>query len=169
MASKPLLKQQVGRGDVAVIILTAGYSFSNFEELIFYDDEDPSIASIRGAELHVVILNQLIEVPTLDVFEVETDVARFVSHLLAREALANVMPDSAANNSRPGVALLYARDNFATALVTHGVVRTEEDLILIQLRHDDHEGPFMQQPDGGYFAQRTPLEIRNSRSFFCLK
>ena len=144
LASKTLLKQRMGRGNGVVLIVTAGYSFSKFGEVV-YGDQGSSIASIRGAELHVAILDHLIEVPTVNSFKVETDVSRLVSHLLTSEALANVLPDSAAN-IRPGVALLYARDNFANALVTHGVVSTEEDLMLIQLRHDNHAGRFMQLP-----------------------
>ena len=57
---------------------------------------------IGGAELHVVKLDQLVKVPSLDVLEVKTDVARLVPHLLASKTIANVLPYCAAN-TRPCV------------------------------------------------------------------
>ena len=45
----------------------------------------------------MVILDQLIEIPTLDIFQVKPNVTRPVTYLLAREALTYVLTNAAAN------------------------------------------------------------------------
>ena len=91
----------------------------------------------------MVILDQFIEVSALDVLQMESDVTRFVPYLLAGETLANVTTH-AASNARPCVAFLNSGYHFGDALVSHGVVLSEQDLALIQLRHDDHARTFVQ-------------------------
>ena len=76
------------------------------------------------------VLDQLIKVPALNILEMEPHVPRFVSNLLARETLAHELAQSAAN-ARPGVAFLYSRHDFADSFVTHSIVGTEENFMLI--------------------------------------
>ena len=57
-----------------------------------------------------------------------------------------------------------------TLLNTGDPWRRAHVLMLIQLGHDNHAGPFVQYCcEGGYFAQKTPFEFRKSSFFFCLK
>ena len=91
----------------------------------------------------MVVLDQFIEVSALDVLQMESDVTRLITYLLAGETLANITTH-AASNARPCVAFLDSGYHFGDALVSQGVVRTEQDLVLIQLRHDDHARTFVQ-------------------------
>ena len=72
----------------------------------------------------MVILDQLIEIPTLDVFEVKSNVTRFVPYLLPREALTHVLTN-ATTNAWPGMAFLISRQHLSNALVAHCIVSTK--------------------------------------------
>ena len=99
MTGKPFLQKQSRGSDCVVIVMTAWYGFGNFRKVV-NDNQNPGVAVIGGAKLHVIVLDQLIKVSTLNVFPMETNVPRFVSKLLARETLANVLVHCTAN-SRP--------------------------------------------------------------------
>ena len=96
----------------------------------------------------MVILDQLVEVATLNVFQLESYVARLVTYLLAGEALADV-PTDTAPYAGPSVALLNSSYHLCDALVSHCVVCTEQNLVLVQLRHYDHARTFVQWALGG--------------------
>ena len=113
--------------------------------------------------------DQLVEVATLIVFELEVNVPRLITNLLTSEALTDVFANITAN-SWPGAAFLYSRHHFADPLMTHRNVCTKENLVLIQLRHYNHTDRSCNRCcDGGYFEQRTPFEFGIIESFFCLK
>ena len=92
------------------------------------DDQDAGIVVVRGADFEVVVLDQLVEISALDVFQVESDIARLIAYLLAGEALANIAANTP-SDTRPRVTFLDPSDHFRIALVTHGIVRTEQDLV----------------------------------------
>ena len=91
----------------------------------------------------MVILDQLIEVPTLDIFQVKPNVTRPVTYLLAREALTHVLTNAAAN-TWPGVAFLDSRNHLCNALVAHGIMSTKQNFMLVQLWHYNHARTFVQ-------------------------
>ena len=68
---------------------------------------------------------------------------RLITYLLTGEALANVTAHTS-SNARPCVAFLNSGHHLGNALVSHGVICAEKDLVLIQLRHDDHARTFVQ-------------------------
>ena len=92
----------------------------------------------------MVILHQFVEIPTLDIFQVKPNVTRFVTYLLAREALAHIVPN-AATNTWPGMAFLYSRHHLCNALMAHGIVSTKQDLMLVQLWHYNQARTFVQR------------------------
>ena len=100
------------------------------------------IVIVRGADFQVVVLDQFVEVPTLDDFQLELYITRLIAYLLTGEALANIAANTA-SDARPRVTFLNPSHHFRNALVSHGVVRTEQDFVLVQLRHDDHARTFV--------------------------
>ena len=92
----------------------------------------------------IVILDQLIGIPPLDIFQMKSNVIRFVTYLLACEALTHVLTN-ATTNAWPGMAFLYSRQYLSKALVFHGIVNTKQNLMLAQLRHYNHERAFVQR------------------------
>ena len=94
------------------------------------DDQDAGVVVVGGADLQVVVLDQFIEVPALDIFQMESDVTRLITYLLTGEALANITANTA-SNARPCVAFLNSGHHLGDALVSHGVMCAEQDLVLI--------------------------------------
>ena len=92
----------------------------------------------------MVILHQFVEIPTLNILQVKPDVTRFVTYLLVREALAQILPN-AATNASSGMAFLYSRHRLCNALVAHGIVSTKQDFLLAQLQHYNHARTFVQR------------------------
>ena len=94
------------------------------------DDQNAGVVVVRGADFQVVILDQLVEIATLNVFQLKSYITGFVAHLLTGEALADISADTAPY-AGPGVALLNSSNHLSDALMSHGVVRTEQDFMLI--------------------------------------
>ena len=103
--------------------MTTGDGFGKLREVLNYD-QDSRIGVISGADFHVIVLHQFVEITALDIFEVKTYVPWFVSNLLTSETLADNFAHCAAY-ARPYVTFLYARHDFTDALVAHGIMRTE--------------------------------------------
>ena len=103
--------------------MNATYWLSKFGKVVD-DDQVTCVAIVRKASFLVVVLHQLIEIPTLEIFEMKTNIAGSVPYVLIYEALADVLPDTAAN-TRPRVLLLDARHDFADALVHGTIVRAD--------------------------------------------
>ena len=125
--------------------MTARKRFREFGEVIDYD-QDAGIV-VRGADFQVVVLDQFVEVSTLDVFQLESYIAGIIEYLLTGEALANIAANTT-SDAWPCVTFLDPSDHFRNALVFYGIVRTEQDFVLIQLRHDDHARTFVQRALG---------------------
>ena len=51
--------------------MTARDRLSKFGKVVNID-QDPIVTIVRGAELHVIVQDQLFEIATLDIFEVKT-------------------------------------------------------------------------------------------------
>ena len=81
---KTLLKQYLGRGNRIVIIMAAGFSRSKLVEGINYQQNDHVVA-VWWANFKVVVLDRLIEILTLDIFQVKPNVTRFVTYFMVRE------------------------------------------------------------------------------------
>ena len=64
----------------------------------------------------MVVLDQLIEIPTLNILQVKPKVIPFGTYLLAREALTQVLTN-ATKNAWPGMAFLYSRQHLSNTLV----------------------------------------------------
>ena len=92
----------------------------------------------------MIILNQLVEVATLDVFQVKSYITVFIAYLLASFALADVLRNGAAY-AWPSVAFLYSCQDFCDTLMSHSVVGLEQDFVLIQLGHYNHAWAFVQR------------------------
>ena len=73
--------------------MAAGYSLRKLGEMVNYH-QYAGVIVIGGAYFQMVILDQLIEVPTLDIFQVKPNVTRPVTYLLAREALTHVLTNT---------------------------------------------------------------------------
>ena len=116
---------------------------------------------IGGAYFQMVILDQLIDLPTLDIFQVKPNVTRPVTYLLAREALTHVLTNAAAN-TWPGMAFLDSRHHLCNALVAHGIISTKQNFMLVQLGHYNHARTFVQLT-----LLRWILNTKNS--IFCLQ
>ena len=76
--------------------MAAGYSLRKLGEMVNYH-QYAGVIVIGGAYFQMVILDQFIEIPTLDIFQVKPNVYRPVTYLLAREALTHVLTNAAAN------------------------------------------------------------------------
>ena len=50
-----------------------------FGEMVDYD-QDAGIVFVRGADFQVVLLDQFVKVPTLDVFQLESYVTRLITY-----------------------------------------------------------------------------------------
>ena len=103
--------------------MTAGDCLCKLGEMVD-DDQDAGVVVVWGAGFQVVVLDQFIEVSALDVFQMESDVARLVQYLLTGEALANITAHTA-SNARPCVAFLNSCHHLGYALVSHGVMCAE--------------------------------------------
>ena len=64
--------------------MARGHSLDQFGEVINYH-KDSRVVVVSGAYIKMVILNQFIEIPTLDFFQVKSNVTKFVTYLLTRE------------------------------------------------------------------------------------
>ena len=106
MSGKPFLQQQPTRGHCIVILMAAGYSLRKRGEMVNYH-QNACVVVIGGAYFQMVIQNQLIEKPALDVFQVKPNVTRSVTYLLARKALTHVLTNAAAN-AWPDMEFLYS-------------------------------------------------------------
>ena len=104
--------------------MAAGYSLRKLGEMVNYH-QYAGVIVIGGPYFQMVILDQLIEVPTLDIFQVKPNVTRPVTYLLAREALTHVLTNTAAN-TWPGVAFLDSRNHLCNALVANGIMSTKQ-------------------------------------------
>ena len=118
-----------------------------------FDHQNPRIVIARGTDLEVIILHEFNKVATLDVLEMEPNIPWSVTHLLARKTMAFLDP----------------RHNLEDPLVSHTIIRTEQDLMLVELGHDSHARPFVQGAlRGGYLAHYTSFWLINNTSFFWL-
>ena len=135
--------------------MVAGYSLRKLGEMVNYHLYADVIV-IGGAYFQMVILDQLIEIPTLDIFQVKPNVTRPVTYLLAREALTHVLTNAAAN-TWPGVAFLDSRNHLCNALVAHGIMSTKQNFMLVQLWHYNHARTFVQ-----WTLLRWILKTKNS-------
>ena len=149
--------------------MTTRYRLRELGEMVDFD-QNAGIVIVRGADFQVVVLDQFfVKVPTLMVFQLESYVTRLITYLLTSEALANLAANTA-SDARPRVTFLNPSHHFRNALMSHGVMRTEQDFVLVQLRHDDHARTFVQRALGGeYCIQRTPFLFMNKRYFFWRK
>ena len=121
--------------------MAARHWFRKFGEVV-NQDQDASMAVDGDVDFFMVVLDQFIGIPTMDLLVMDADVPRIVTNLLARKALADVFSDTAAN-TRPRVFFLYSCHNFNDALVSQCIMRTEQNLMLVQLGHHDHAGSFV--------------------------
>ena len=143
VTGKPFSKQQARGGNCIVLVVTAGYGLGEIGEVIDYD-HDPRSTVVGGAEFHVVVLDRLVEVSGLYVFEMKTNVSRLIANLLTSETLTYVFANST-TNSWLAVAFLYACQNLANALMTHSIVCTKENSVLIQLGLYNQAGSLVKQ------------------------
>ena len=87
LSGKSIQQLQPMRGHGIVILMTAGYSL---RKLMVNYHQDACFVVIGGAYFQMVFLNQLIEIPTLDIFQVKLNVTRSVAYLLqVRHRLTN--------------------------------------------------------------------------------
>ena len=78
----------------------------------------------------MAVVDQFVVVSALKVFvEKERNISRFGPHLLTCKALIDVLPYTAVN-TEPRIPLLDTRYNLSDALVSHGIMRTEQNLVL---------------------------------------
>ena len=127
--------------------MTARNRLRELGEMVDYD-QDAGIVIVRGADFQVVVLDQFVEISTLDVSQLESYITRLIAYRLTGEALSNIAVNTA-SDARPRVMFLNPSHHFRNALVSHGVVRTEQDFVQVQLRHDDHARTFVQRVLGG--------------------
>ena len=114
----------------------------------------------------MVVLDQLIEISTLDIFQVKPNVTRFVTYLLAREGLTHVLTNTA-TNAWLGMAFLYWRQHLSNALVAHGIVSTKQKFMLVQLRHNEHARTFVQRTMlRGILHAKDPIFVDEQKIFF---
>ena len=140
--------------------MTTWYGLSEFRKAV-YDHQDARVPTLRWAEFLVIKLYQLIEILALDIIQVEPDVPRFITHLLAREAFVYLHSYTAANTG-PCVTLVNACDNFGDALMSHGFMSTKLILMLVESWHHNHARMLVQWTlRGGYCTQRTPFFLLN--------
>ena len=90
--------------------MTARNRFRELGEIVDYD-KDAGIVIVRGADFQVVVLDQFVEVSTLDVFELELYITRLIAYLLTGEALASIAANTA-SDARPCVTFLNPSDHF---------------------------------------------------------
>ena len=77
MTGKPFLQQQPRRSYSVIVVMTTRDCLCKLGEVVD-DDQDAGVVVVRGADLQVVVLDQFIEVPALDVFQMESDVTRLI-------------------------------------------------------------------------------------------
>ena len=65
MTGEPLLQQQPRGSHSVVVVMTAGH-FRELGEMVNYD-QDASVITVGGADLQMIILDQFVELPALDV------------------------------------------------------------------------------------------------------
>ena len=94
------------------------------------------------------------------------NVARFVTYLLAREALTHILTN-ATSNAWPGIAFLYSRQHLSKTLVAHCIVSTKRNFMLVQLRHYDHARTFVQRTLlRGILHTKHPILVDEHMIFF---
>ena len=108
------------------------------------DHQNASVTIDRWTYFQAIVLDQLIEIATLDVFQVKPDVTRFVKDLLEREALIHILAHAAAN-ARPGLTFLDPCDHLRNTLMSQGIISAKENLMLVKLRHHNQARMFVQR------------------------
>ena len=114
----------------------------------------------------MVVLDQLNKIPTLDIFQVKPNVTRFVTYLLAREALTHVLTN-ATTIAWPRMAFLFLRQRLSKALMANNIVSTKHNFMLVQLRHNDHAWKFVQRTLlRGILHAKDPIFVVEQMIFF---
>ena len=146
--------------DRIILVMAERHSLCQFRKLT-NDHQNSCVVVVRGANFKKIVLYQLLERPTLDVFQMEPNVPRFIPHFLTREALTHILPYTAAN-TRARLPYWDTCHYLSDSLVSHGTRFLSGTLVASQSNND----VLGANNEKGYLAQVTRFLWMNRRPFF---